>query len=182
MIYLFPLTEYKEHLWVSANHYTKLYQLNGLTHSDCHSLIVSLIEEGMYNQLCWSPKVEKVIPFITHHFLNHREEQLQIFYYQLLKHQKPNNDIKPIDLLVDDFYYRVIDPIEIIIAESLNQFIENNRWIIWHIEEFEQDLLLKKGEDYRLVYFESKLDSGELKFPNKTLERIRKSPFDTLVL
>lgn len=64
-----------------------------------------------------------------------------------------------------NYYALILDPVILKISHLLNEVMgvinDNERWRIWHMLPMGDDLLLERGEDFRIVEFERRFSSGE---------------------
>jgi len=65
--------------------------------------------------------------------------------------------------LCDHFVNEVIDPLEDELSAWLSNYMSGAGWHVWTVEEIGSDLVLSKGEDYRVLDWERRMASGEWK-------------------
>lgn len=69
-------------------------------------------------------------------------------------------------LTLHDFICDYFDALEVVIAERVREIIGDNPWWIWIIRSRNRYIVFESRGDYRINYFESKLQNNEIKLPD----------------
>tara|TARA_B100000929_G_scaffold100901_1_gene79643 strand:- start:5807 stop:6211 length:405 start_codon:yes stop_codon:yes gene_type:complete len=83
--------------------------------------------------------------------------------------------------LCQTYYCGVLDPAIIRINALLTQLMgdsgSESMWHVWHTLPIGNDLLIERGEDYRVVEFERQVMTGNLNVSPKVMELIKRKHY-----
>lgn len=134
-------------------------ELTRLWTKECSKQLVNCLVEDTFNKLMkWARNTDTVDDYIE-------EELLKIFNTQLPANpdntliKKHHNAIKN---MVDSVHTH-IDPLYVLVVEIISDIVEENPWRVWHLKKFSTNIFIEWDEDYRVMVFNEKVESGEWK-------------------
>lgn len=128
-------------------------------------IIEAMVNEAINNTLIWATNANESDAIISHYlpwWSSHdcfygKSEQSMICY---------------------DFYTNIIDPmllkVSAVIGGLLKQTGSDYGWHVWYTRRMGKDMLLERGEDYRIVEFERQVLSNQIAAHPAVRERIRR--------
>jgi len=144
MFYILPTRFFSLELYENSKEYTNDNKLTELSKSNAVEIILAIVEEQLFNRLYWTDKVAN----------SNVEETLynSLEWWSSLCGDNRSSEI------CQAYYSTVIDEVEIKIAEFIDNIAgECNTeamWLMWYTKRLGDDLVIERGEDYRIVEYE----------------------------
>lgn len=113
-----------------------------VTVNGCREIVEAIIYEVIDHRMRW---------------IRHKKEYVQEKMCALFPVLTHNSD------RFDAAYTDVIDHYEMQIQEMIDGFVPCNTWRIFHLKRIYRDIVIERGEDYRLVDWQRKFDNGEIR-------------------
>lgn len=124
--------------------YGHLYQ--PLSLQQCQSLIVAMIDDVVAERLIWNRQPRDKMD-------------------RLLKAHWPFWDAMSENEFSDQYFTGVLDDVQITIGEWIDRVMPEQRtWNIWYISALNADVILERGDDFRVVDWMRRMKSGEWRY------------------
>lgn len=111
-------------------------------------ICTAMADDLVNNRMQWCRQKDTFMDLIEHHL-------------EWFKFDCDDRRSKKTRAISDLFYTSVIDHVWLTIDSMIGDTVGSETWTIWHIRKIGSDLLLEKGEDYRVVDWERRMASGE---------------------
>lgn len=113
-----------------------------------------LTEEQVFNRLHWTSKTDVLEDALTN--------KLSWWVPGILSVSDNNNAMTSI---CSEYYYRYIDLLVLNLTNFIDDLMRDDVsdpcWRVWHILNLHGDIVLEKGEDYRVLDWERRMSNGE---------------------
>lgn len=120
-------------------------------------IIQGIVDDHINSLTCWCSDSDSSLKLLG--------EIFDWFEPEAIKLQSEESEISPQRyklMVVSNMYYiQVIDLIIVRFSEIVDEFIPSDNWNVWHMRRLGDDLLVEKGEDYRIIDWTRRMESGE---------------------
>lgn len=165
---ILPITNLAVDLQASTNFFCLRHNLSTLELGPSVELVKAMVDDDINGRLLWtSPSrcldqaMERVLPWWGGPYALQGEDS--------------------ISEVCQSYYCNVIDPTIIRVGGLLSQLMggsnSEDMWHVWYTLPIGNDLLIERGEDYRVVEFERQVLSGNLSVNSKVLELIKRKHY-----
>jgi hypothetical protein len=154
MHYILPTQQLAEELYHRSWAFTESRGLQPLSKRGSVEVIIGIIEEYVYGHLYWA-KHDPHMEIALSQYLN---------WWVLGESLTSDYGTGP---TCQAYYIDVLDPLELKLIQTVEGMIglpnTSAMWMIWYTLRIGDDLVLERGEDFRIVEFERRFISGEWK-------------------
>lgn len=140
MNYILPASALAEDFYQRALDFTTRHQLDGANVSQCLDMVEAAIYDSLSRRMVWC------VPS------NRLDDLLEKYFPWYAVNQSDDHS--------RDFYYFVVDHLILSVEELLADIVERKTWIIWYMRRLGDDVVIEKGEDFRIVEFERQVREG----------------------
>lgn len=163
MHFIFPSAELASDLYHRTNLMIEPYQLRELTRAGASEIVSAVVEEEISSKLFWTARIRVAEGVILKHL-----------DWWVDTNDKISRSTQ--NAAFSDFYFNaVIDPLFDRVAMLLTDYLGvtgDNLWCIHHTSRLGDDLVIERGEDYRIVEFERRVLMGDMDVNSRVRERI----------
>lgn len=168
MYFIFPSANLAKDLHDKTNIEIEPYQLRQLSFKGALEIVNAIVEEELTSKLNWTYRKRVTENVIGKHL------DWWVDTNQPIMRKEQNAHFS------DYFFNLIIDPlfdrISMMLLESLG--VEGkNLWCLWHTHPLNNDLVIERGEDYRLVDYERRVLEGSIETSTKVRDKIRQENF-----
>lgn len=148
MKYILPSGQLAQLLQVRTQQYCQaLMQQTRLpimpfTQQQCCEIIVAMFDDAVGQQLRWSNESHGRMHQTIHSFWPWWDDMGE----------------EPIS---DSFYTQVLDELEIEVQEWVQRLIPDSTWLVWYVRALGPDIILEKGEDFRVLDWHRRMATGD---------------------
>lgn len=149
---ILPTAAFSKELYSRSQLFTEQFKLSPLTLQGSVEAVFGILEEGIFGRLYWATPGFTLDSALNRH----------LSWWPLEVLLEPKGET---DRYCHYYYSEVVDPVELKILAFLDPIIGqgNDLWKIWHTLRLGDDYVIESGEDYRIVEFERRVQSGEWK-------------------
>lgn len=152
MYVILPISQYTTRLYCKSELFTHRHNLPNISLETCYTIVRLLLEEQLYNRLHWSHNSDELEELLA------REIS---FWPKDIKF----SDRKTLELC-REYMQSYIDPIDDELGQLVTEHVGRNdnydaMWAVWHTLKIGGDIVLEKGQDWRIIEFERRRALGE---------------------
>lgn len=140
MNYILPASTLAKDFYQWVLDFTTRRELDGASVSQCLDVVEAAIDDSLNRRMLWCEPSSRIDDLLEKYFPWYAGDQSD-------DHSR-------------DFYYFVVDHLILAVDELLADIVERETWIIWYMRRLGDDVVIEKGEDFRIVEFERQVRAG----------------------
>lgn len=167
MYTILPIEHLSQRLYEGTAIFSELSQLPALNIEQCHEVVALIIEHLIFGRLHWTSaaltqtnlydEIDKLLLLHLSWWVGGRQlakdrygrySDAQVYIHQTFNEQ-----------VLDD----IVRSAQRVVSQLMCSVEPDDLWRVWHTQRLGSDLVVEKGQDYRIIEFERQVLSGQIK-------------------